>query len=337
MKNLFIKIRSLVKLLLLVLLAIFLILGIFIVVYKPIYSVSLNGEIIGYCKDKNKLQNKITSYMENGNEATENSNLAFISIDNMPTYKMCLLKRGVTTNDDEIFNTIIKDGISYYKYYAILEDDDEKLYFSDFKSAEKVLKELKSKDSNNIKDLSIKEKYDTELKKYTNVDKAVSKLYEEKPVVKVASRFTSRVTSRGGVSTARNMSNSKVNLGISLAKPISGSISSRFGAMSSIRSGAHTGLDIAAPYGTRIKAAAAGKVAFAGYKGAYGNMVAIDHGNGVMTYYCHCSSLKASVGQKVSQGTVIAAVGSTGNSTGNHLHIEVRVNGVAYNPQYYLY
>ena len=161
----------------------------------------------------------------------------------------------------------------------------------------------------------------------------MSKLYEAKPVVRVASR----VTSRGGVSTSRNMSNSKVNLGISLIKPVSGTISSRFGAMSSIRSGAHTGLDIAAPYGTRIKAAAAGKVAFAGYKGAYGNMIAIDHGNGVMTYYCHCSSLKASVGQKVSQGTVIAAVGSTGNSTGNHLHLEIRVNGVAYNPQNYLY
>ena len=333
MKNIFIKIRSLVKLLLLVLLAIFLILGLFIVVYKPIYSVSLNGEIIGYCKDKNKLQNRITSYMENGNDATENSNLAFISINNMPSYKMCLLKRGITTNDDEIFNTIVKDGISYYKYYAISEDEEEKLYFSDFKSAEKVLKELKSKDSNNIKDLSIKEKYDTKLKKYTDVNKAVSKLYEEKPVVRVASR----VTSRGGFSTSRNMSNSKINLGISLAKPISGSISSRFGAMSRIRSGAHTGLDIVAPYGTRIQAAAAGKVTFAGYKGSYGNMIAIDHGNGVMTYYCHCSSLKASVGQKVSQGTVIASVGSTGNSTGNHLHLEVRVNGVAYNPQYYLY
>ena len=333
MKKIFIKIRSLIKLSLLVLTAIFLILGIFIIVYKPIYSVSLNGEIIGYCKDKNKLQNKIVSYMENGNESTENSNLAFISIDDMPTYKMCLLKRGITTNDDEIFNTIIKDGVSYYKYYAILEDDDEKLYFSDFKSAEKVLKELKSKDSNNIKDLSIKEKYDTKIKKYTNVDKAVSKLYEAKPVVRVASR----VTSRGGVSTSRNMSNSKINLGISLIKPVSGTISSRFGAMTSIRSGAHTGLDIAAPYGTRIKAAATGKVAFAGYKGAYGNMIAIDHGNGVMTYYCHCSSLKASVGQKVSQGAVIAAVGSTGNSTGPHLNIEIRVNGVAYNPQNYLY
>lgn len=333
MKKLFIKIRSIVKLCLLVFIALLLILGVFIVLYKPIYSVTLNGELIGYCKDKTKLQTRINNYMENGNETTENSNLAFISVDNMPTYKMCLLKRDITTNDDEIFNTIIKDGVSYYKYYAITEDDEEKLYVSDFETAEKIIKKLKNKDSNNIKDLSIVEKYETELKKFTNVDTAVSKLYEEKPFVRVASR----VTSRSGVSTSRNMSQSKVNLGISLTKPISGSVSSRFGAMSRIRSGAHTGLDISAPYGTKIKAAAAGTVVFSGYKGAYGNMIAIDHGNGVMTYYGHCSRLTASVGQKVSQGTVIAAVGSTGNSTGNHLHLEIRVNGIAYNPQNYLY
>ena len=334
MKKIFIKIRSLVKLCLLIFISAFLILGIFTIVFKPIYSVTLNGEKIGYCKDKTKLQTRITNYMENGNETTENPNLAFISIDNMPTYKMCLLKRGITTNDDEVFNIIIKDGIAYYKYYAIVDDDDERLYVSDFETAEKIIKKLKTKESNNIDDLSIIEKYDTKLKKFTSIEKAVSKLYEEKPVVRVASKSYS---SRGGVSTSRNMSRARVNLGISLSKPISGHISSRFGAMSRIRSGAHTGLDISAPYGSSIKAAAKGTVVFAGYKGAYGKMIAIDHGNGVMTYYGHCSSLKAHVGQKVSQGTIIASVGSTGNSTGNHLHLEIRVNGVAYNPQNYLY
>ena len=335
MKRIFIRVRSFVKLSLLMFTAALLILGIFAIFFKPIYSVTLNGEHIGYCKDKVKLQNRINNYMENGDDSTKNKSLAFISIENMPTYKMCLLKRGLTTNDDEIFNTIVKDGISYYKYYAILDDDDEKIYVSDFEKAEKIIKKLKNKDSNNIKDLSIIEKYETKLKKFTDVDTAVSKLYERKPIVRVAS--SSSYSSRGGVATGRHMSSSKINLGISLSRPISGRISSRFGAMSRIRSGAHTGLDISAPYGTRIKAAAAGKVVFAGYKGAYGNMIAIDHGHGVMTYYAHCSSLKASVGTYVSQGTVIAAVGSTGNSTGNHLHLEVRVNGVAYNPQNYLY
>ena len=66
-------------------------------------------------------------------------------------------------------------------------------------------------------------------------------------------------------------------------------------------------------------------------------MIVVSHGNGVQTYYAHCSKLYASVGQSVAQGEIIAAVGSTGNSTGPHLHLEVRVNGVAYNPQNYVY
>ena len=63
----------------------------------------------------------------------------------------------------------------------------------------------------------------------------------------------------------------------------------------------------------------------------------VNHGNGIETYYAHCSKLYVSAGQQVNQGQVIAAVGNTGNSTGPHLHLEIRVNGVAYNPQNYLY
>ena len=66
-------------------------------------------------------------------------------------------------------------------------------------------------------------------------------------------------------------------------------------------------------------------------------MVGINHGNGVETYYAHCSKLYVGVGKQVNQGDVIAAVGNTGNSTGPHLHLEIRVNGVAYNPQNYVY
>ena len=119
--------------------------------------------------------------------------------------------------------------------------------------------------------------------------------------------------------------------------PLSGIITSRFGNMESIRSSGHSGLDIAAPKGTAIKVAASGTVIFAGYSGGYGNVVKVSHGNGVMTYYAHCSKLYVSAGQKVNAGDVVAAVGSTGNSTGNHLHFEVVKNGVSLNPQNYLY
>ena len=68
----------------------------------------------------------------------------------------------------------------------------------------------------------------------------------------------------------------------------------------------------------------------------YGNLIQIDHGNGYVTYYAHCTELYASVGDKVAQGDLIAAVGSTGNSTGNHLHFEIRLNGSVLNPLEYV-
>ena len=120
-------------------------------------------------------------------------------------------------------------------------------------------------------------------------------------------------------------------------KPVTGNITSRYGAVEDIRSHAHSGLDIAAPLGTDIKAASGGKVTYSGWMGGYGNLIIITHENGIQTYYGHCSKLYAKVGDVVEAGDVIAAVGSTGNSTGNHLHFEIRKNGVTINPQKYLY
>lgn len=98
----------------------------------------------------------------------------------------------------------------------------------------------------------------------------------------------------------------------------------------------HTGVDFAAPYGTKIRAADGGTVTYSGWKGNYGKLVIITHDDGSQTYYAHCSSLLVSRGDKVYQGQTIAKVGSTGRSTGNHVHFEIRINGKTVNPLNYL-
>ena len=121
--------------------------------------------------------------------------------------------------------------------------------------------------------------------------------------------------------------------------PASGSITSYFGGRKSpggIGSTNHKGIDIANRYGTPIYAADGGTVIYAGWMSGYGYLVQISHGNGVVTYYGHNSRLLVSVGQHVYKGQQIAKMGSTGNSTGNHCHFEIRVNGVAKNPLNYL-
>ena len=152
----------------------------------------------------------------------------------------------------------------------------------------------------------------------------VAKDYEAPKVTYVATAYSGSVS---------GMSEAKVNLGVSLIRPVSGVITTRFGRSSS----GHRGLDIATSTGTPIKAAAGGKVTVAGWNNSYGYMIKVSHGNGVETVYAHCSKLLVSKGQTVSQGQVIAKIGSTGYSTGPHLHFEVRVNGTLYNPQNYVY
>lgn len=116
------------------------------------------------------------------------------------------------------------------------------------------------------------------------------------------------------------------------AWPCTGRISDRFMA----RGGEHKGIDIANSYGTPIKASDGGYVEFVGWQDGYGNLVIINHENGYKTYYGHNSSIVVTQGQRVAQGDVIAKMGSTGRSTGNHCHFEVRANGVPQNPFDYL-
>ncbi len=122
-------------------------------------------------------------------------------------------------------------------------------------------------------------------------------------------------------------------------RPARGRITSRYGYRKSpfgSKREFHQGLDIAAPRGTPVVATGAGVVTFAQWRSGYGNTVIIDHGYGFKTFYGHNSSLKVKVGQRVGKGELIALMGSTGRSTGSHVHYEVHVNGKPQNPANYM-
>ena len=152
----------------------------------------------------------------------------------------------------------------------------------------------------------------------------------KEPVKKIVLQGTKQPVK---VSSSSRGSSSRSGSG-TMSWPTRGTLSSRFGR----RWGRmHNGIDIAASKGTPVYAADSGTVTYSAYNsGGYGNLIKISHGNGVVTYYAHLSSRSVSKGQKVGKGQLIGYMGSTGRSTGSHLHFEVRINGSPRNPLNYL-
>ena len=218
-----------------------------------------------------------------------------------------------------------------YKYYEIALNNNTIECVNTIEEAEELVNKVKEENKEEL-DLSIVEKY-------TNEEEEVKTTEVEIAETSIQEKINTQLEEEKKKKEQEEWYNSLPSInGIKLAvTPITGTITSRYGVSSSIRSSDHTGLDIAAKSGTPIKVVADGTVTCASYKGSYGNIVKIDHGNGFETWYAHTSKMYVSVGQQVKTGDVIAAVGSTGNSTGPHLHFEIRIDGEHVNPQKYLY
>ena len=302
-----------------------LIIAIILLKYKPSYKVTLSGQEIGYVDNETKLEKRIQQEIID----MEGKNIDFVSLDNMPNYEFKLVNRNQETNEEEILLALKENAKIMYKYYAVILNEETVGLVDNMDEAEQAINQIKEehKDSEVNLELSVTENYTENINDISieTVQVAQAQI-EEKVSTLVAEKEEEEKSKYPNVN------------GVLLAvTPVSGTITSRFGVVSSIRSGAHTGTDIAAPTGTPIKAVASGTVTFSEKSGPYGNLIKITHENGVETWYGHCSKLYATVGQKVEAGEVIAAVGSTGNSTGPHLHLEIRIDGTAINPQNYLY
>ena len=288
-------------------------------------EVTIAGETVGYVANKDEFENKVNEIINKEEESK-----LFTTIENMPEYHLKLVNKSEQTNEDVILGKLEAKAETTYKLYAVTIDGKEKAIIASLDEAEKIVDEMTEKYEDDIDlDIGITEKITTDKTIQNSVKLAKSR---------VNSSIENAVEEKEAEEAKQREIESHSVRGVYLeVTPVSGIITSRFGNRESIRSHGHTGLDIAAPAGTPIKAAADGTVIFAGYSGGYGYVVKMNNGNGVQTFYAHCSRLYVSTGEKVEAGEVIAAVGSTGNSTGNHLHFEVRVNGNEVNPQNYLY
>lgn len=292
------------------------------------YKVSVSGQEVGYVENKEAFEEEMkVSLIQN-----ETKNIDTIDINSNPEYELKLVDRTLKTNKDEIIETVQEDVTITYKYYDIALNNETLDSVNTIEEAEDLVNKINEENENQEIDLSIIEKYTDNSEEVNTSDIEVAKN-------EIQTKINEKIEEEKKQKEEEERINSMPNVnGIKLAyTPISGTISSRYGVSSRIRKSTHTGLDIAAPTGTQIKVVASGTVTCASYNGSYGNLVKVNHGNGVETWYAHTSKMYVSVGQKVEAGEIIATVGSTGNSTGAHLHLEIRVNGSHINPQNYLY
>ena len=304
------------------------IIAIILIKYKPMYKVSISGEELGYVENKQALEETVKE------EITENTDKTIedISLNKEPEYELKLVSRTENTEEKEVVQELKEEATVTYKYYeiAVQETVVEKVNTSE--EAEELVNEIKEENDSEEIDLSIVEKYTQNEEEVNTSDLEVAKVNVQETVQTAIEEIEQQKEEEERWNALPSIN------GIKLAvTPIEGTITSRYGVSSSIRKSTHTGLDISAVTGTDIKVVADGTVISAGYSGSYGYLVKVDHGNGVETWYAHTSKMYVKKGDTVKAGDVIAAVGSTGNSTGPHLHLEIRVNGETVDPQNYLY
>lgn len=305
-----------------------LIVGITVIRHKPMYRVSISGTELGYVQNKEALEEKVKmSILEK-----EEKNIDNIDIKIEPEYELEFVDRTTQTKEEEIAETVKQDVTITYKYYELALNKEAIDSVNTIEEAEDLVNKIKEENQEQDLELSIIEKYTENKEEVTTTGFEIAKNDIQ---TKVTERLQQMQKQKEEEERINHMP--EIN-GIRLAYvPVTGTITSRYGVSSRIRSSDHTGLDIATSTGTPIKVVAAGTVTCATYRGSYGNVVKVNHGNGLETWYAHTSEMYVTEGEKVEAGEVIAAVGSTGNSTGPHLHLEIRINGEPVNPQNYFY
>lgn len=254
--------------------------------FRPVYSVYVDEKETGCIQNKNEFENFLEENLYNNKE----QNIAFSDINAKIKYTFKLIEKDQETTEGEVFLAIKEKADITYFQYAVNVNGVERKYLKTEEQAKQVLEELKKELGEDI-NISISTVYTKNLQAENEVE-----------IANISSQICEEIKEE------KRKEEATIN-GVYLSvNPISGNITSRYGSRESIRDHTHQGLDIAAPTGTKIKAVSDGTVSYSGVMGGYGNLIIIDHGNGITSYYGHCSKLLAKVGDKVVAGDVIAEV-----------------------------
>ena len=292
---------------------------------------------IGLVSSKEKFEHDIKDTLEDLHEPVISATLP-----QKLKYSLRLVdKEDIDVDDDYVFAKVEEKIEKKYKYYNIKEDDKLLAKVSTKEERDKLIEELKTE--KNVKEVKVEEEETKEIyiisyeeAKQLAFSTAESIEKGKKDKTKITKQNSNIVKNirRGGSVSESSSSNASAMLGsLSFRRPLN---SSRVSA-GYLGYPGHRGIDFPAPQGTPVMAAESGTVTTVLYSNkSYGNRVIIDHCNGISTLYGHNSSIGVSLGQKVSKGQTIAGVGSTGRSTGNHVHFEIRINGKPINPTSYV-
>lgn len=318
------------KIILTILIGLISIAAIILTSYKPVYTVLIDGKEKGYITSKLKLQHDIEEYLQKG----DSENVGYILLNDRPEYKFNLVKNDIPTKDEEIYASIIDSCDIYYKVYAVNVNEDEVCMVDSLVEAQKLVDKVNKQQEEFTKKatVNISEKYEKEYETIDDIEVAVNDIIdpikkENEKLVKKYTTYASAKKVSQSVLDALLLSDKELEFKIPVKNYV---VTSRYGWR---RSGFHTGIDYAATYGTPIYAAEDGVVTCAQWSGNYGYLVKIQHSGGFETRYAHCSRFAVSVGDEVKKGDVISYVGSTGNSTGPHVHLEIRFEGKSIDPE----
>lgn len=299
--------------------------------YKPTFRVALNDKFIGYFSSEEEFEDVYTTLVAEKEQIDPNVK---VYLDAEPTFTEAYIRESLLSSQN-IYDNLRAEINTEYTIYNVAINDEKKMTFNNEDEANKYVTDLKE-EVPKVKSEVTEEKV-AEIGELTSIEVA-DNIYKDvvdrnKPVV--VPTVTISVPTYSTTSETVSTETAIVAAAQGGVWPTTSRYITQYYASYSM--GAfHTGIDIAGKYGDPLYAYKSGLVIYSGWSNGYGKLLKVDHGNGVITYYAHCCELLVSAGDTVEMGQTIAKQGSTGWSTGTHLHFEIRINGRHVNPYPYI-